>query len=287
MSARPLLLLFLLLGLLAACAPADSASLPTLAELPTLAPSDTSAPSATPQERPTLPPTFTPTFTATAAPSSTPTIVPSATPEPPEPTPTAEVLGPVATSNAQGVIVIGAGASPTPRFASQPYAEPVQLVEVIVPVRPIAAGMVLLPDMLRVYAFPAASVPPGAVQQTSEAFARIARVNIGCGEPIQARALTIDENDVGEVLADWPAAPCPLSGLEPLVAPYTYVEIVVAAQDLPAGQAISAAGLARAPWPAPLVPVDALLSIEEAQSRAPLSDILAGQPLRAAAFSSP
>lgn len=287
MSSRSFFAFFLLLGLVAACAPADSAALPTLAELPTLAPSDTPAPSATPQERPTLPPTFTPTSTATAAPSSTPTIAASATAEAPEATPTAEVLAPVATGNAQGVIVIGAGASPTPRFASQPYAEPVQLVEVIVPVRPIAAGMVLLPDMLGVYAFPAASVPPGAVQQISEAFARIARVNIGCGEPIQARALTIDENDVGDVLADWPAAPCPLSGLEPLIAPYAYVEIVVAAQDLPAGQAISAAALTRAPWPVPLVPADALLSVQEAQGRAPLSDILAGQPLRAAAFSNP
>lgn len=287
MSARSLLLLFLLLGLLTACAPADSGTLPTLAASVGSSASDTPAPSATPQERPTLPPTFTPTFTATAAHSSTPSIAPSATPEAPDPTPTAEMLGPGATSNAHGVIVIGAGASPTPRFASQPYTEPVQLVEVIVPVRPIAAGMVLLPDMLRVYAFPAASVPPGAVQQVSEAFARIARVNLGCGEPIQARALTIDENDVGEVLADWSAAPCPLSGLEPLAVPYTYVEIVVAAQDLPAGQAVAAAALVRAPWPAPLVAPDALLSIEEAQGRAPLSDILAGQPLRAAALSNP
>lgn len=260
----------LLLIVLVSCAPAAQESLPTLALLPTEAPSSTPALTLTA----TLTATNQPTVTS--EPSATATLPATEIPTTPIPavsdTPAADQPVP------PGVIVIPAGPSPTPRFVPQPYPEPVEVAEIMVAAVPIPAGLVIQAEMMTRAVWPVESLPEDIITESGAALGLIARGNIGCGEPLQASLLTSDEDNLLDQAANWPPAPCPTAGILPKM-PYTYAQIVVAAQELALDQPVSAEDVKLWPWPAELVPPGAFFRLEDVVGGRPIAVLLPEQPL--------
>jgi Flp pilus assembly protein CpaB len=252
----------------AACAP--NAPLPTVAVLPTLTASIT--PSITPSTTPS--PTHTATPTSVAA-TATPTVAATAlfvatqTPNADSAATTENTSTTNAISATSAPAVLPTYAPNVDVFAITALPAP-RMIEILLPSRPLPAGVLLQDGDWRAAPWPAEAVPLGALRPDDADLARgrVAAIAFPCGQPLQA-ALLIEGVGGSSSGSECP----PLS----FGATVDVIEVVVIVRPVPSGAVLGEDDVALRPFPVVLLPASAILRGEEAIDRRAMSDLAVGQ----------
>lgn len=182
---------------------------------------------------------------------------------------------PIPTRPATSEPTVTSSATTVPTDTATPSATPVEWVSIVFVLRPIPAGYPIPPEAIILHHFPAESAPYSAVFSREDVINRVARVDIPCFEPVLDRMLLRREAGVGFL-------PLPEScGTIPaLDMPLTFAEIVIAAQDIPAGTTITPDMVALRAFPVGWIPPDGIVTYVDALGKVAQVDILREQLLR-------
>ncbi|PJF22640.1 MAG: hypothetical protein CUN56_04960 [Phototrophicales bacterium] len=146
------------------------------------------------------------------------------------------------------------------------------LVEVIIAVEPIPQGYAIPPSAVRIFSLPPESVPLDAAVDLDEVINHVARVPIGCFDPISIGTLAPREAGSGYLDLPGNCPPVPEEGSE-------MGHIVVAVNWIQPGQVISPSMVMLRDYPHNLIPPDAITRLSDVIGRQVGMNILREQPI--------
>lgn len=147
------------------------------------------------------------------------------------------------------------------------------MTTVVIAIEPIPQGYAIPPHAVTLFSLPPESVPVDAVLSLNDVINHVARVDIGCFEPISAETLALRE--VGSGYVELPQQCPPLAEMA-----IEMGSVVVATRWIPPGEIISPSMVMLRDYPLALISPDAITSLSDAIGKQTDVDILREQPIR-------